>query len=153
MPIAKSTQSIALRVVPHPAITWVWAQTPVGGSQGLCPVPSFDYQYTSNSVLSLKIPFNNTLGIECKQTLSSKMIAGNVDAHITGPIPIRLTTQLTGLPSQDLPVPIAPESMPTQLERPKDLLTVSVMLSANGVLRRQRDFPLEVSTPNGTTAR
>jgi len=147
-----STQRIALSVLPHPNIGWIWLQTPVGGAQGICTVPNFEYQYTSNSVLSLKIPFNATLGLECKQRLASRMIAGSVDAHITGPIPIRLTTELTSLPSSDLPVPIAPESMPTQLSRPRATLSVPIMLSSNGVLRRQRDFPLVVSTPNGRTA-
>jgi len=147
-----ATQRIALSVLPHPTVGWIWLQTPVGGSQGSCTVPSFDYQYPSNAVLSLKIPFNATLGLECKQRLASRMIAGSVDAPITGPIPIRLTTQLTGLPSSDLPVPIAPESMPTQLDRPRSILSVPIMLSSNGVLRRQRDFPLQLTTPNGNTA-
>lgn len=151
VPISKSGQSIALRVLPHPPVGWIWSQTAVGTTQA-CPMPGVEYQYPSNSVLSLKIPFNATLGLECKQQLGSRMIAGRIDAHITGPIPVRLTTQLTGLPSVDLPVPIAPESMPTQLARPGAILAVPITLSKNGVLRRPRDFPLEVATPNGLTS-
>ena len=153
VPISKSGQSIALRVLPHPAITWVWAQTPVGGTQGSCSMPSFDYQYTSNSVLSLKIPFNAPLGIECKQKIGSRLVAGRVDAHITGPIPVRLTTQLTGLPSVDLPIPIAPESMPTQLARPgRDPVGADHAVEKRRAAAPAR-LPARVATPNGQTAR
>lgn len=153
VPVGKSGQSIALRVVPHPTVGWIWSQTAVGGAQASCSMPSFDYQYPANNLLSLKIPFNATRGLECKQRLGSRMIAGRIDARVTGPIPVRLTTQLARLPSVDLPVPIAPESMPAQLDRPGAILGVAVMLSKNGVLRRQREFPLEVSTPNGLTSK
>jgi hypothetical protein len=154
VPYGKSSrQTIGLRVVPYPTVGWVWLKTPIGSVQSSCTVPTFDFQYTSNSVLSLKIPFNATLGLECKQKIASMLVAGPVDAHIKGPIPVRLTTQLTGLPSADLPVPIAPESMPTQVDLPGKVKSVPIMLSKNGVLRRQRDFPLEVATPNGSTSR
>jgi len=116
-------------------------------------MPSFEYQCAANTVLNLKIPFNAPLGLECKQQLASRMLAASVDAHIKGPIPVRLTTQLTGLPSVDLPVPNAPESMPTQFAFPGARLSVPITLSKNGVLRRQRNFPLEISTPNGNTAK
>ena len=153
VPYGKSSrQTIALRVLPYPNIAWMWLQTPVGGTQGSCTMPTFEHQYVSNTVLSLKIPSNATLGVECKQRLSSRLIAASVDAHIRGPVPIRLTTQLTGLPSVDLPVPIAPETMPIEFDRPSSTLSLPITLSKNGVLRRQRDFPLEISTPNGKTA-
>lgn len=147
-----TTQRIALSVLPHPNVGWIWSQTAVGGSQSTCRMPGFDYQYTANNVLRLQIPFDSTLGIDCKQRLGSRMIAAGLDAHITGPIPIRLTTELVSLPASDLPVPIAPESMPTQLDRPRAILSVPITLSSNGVLRRQRDFPLQLTTPNGRTA-
>jgi hypothetical protein len=154
VPFGKSSrQTIGLRVVPYPTVGWIWLKTPIGSVQSLCTVPSFDFQYTSNSVLSLKIPFNATLGMECKQQIGSTLVAGPVDAHIKGPIPVRLTTQLTGLPSVDLPVPIEPVSMPTQVDLPGRVKSVSITLSKNGVLRRNRDFPLEVTTPNGLTSR
>jgi len=152
VPYGKSGQSIALRVVPYPSIAWIWAQTPVGATTP-CVMPTFDFQYSPNTVLNLKIPFNAPLGVECKQQLSSRIFAGKSDAHIVGPVPVRLTTQLTGLSSVDLPVPIAPEStIPSQVSRPGSAVTVPVLLSKNGVLRRQRDFPLAITTPNGETA-
>jgi hypothetical protein len=154
VPHGKSfTQTIALRMVPHPAVGWIWLQNPVGGTLAGCTMPSFDYQYTASSVLSLKIPFDATLGLECQQRIGSRLVANRIDAHITGPIPVRLTTQLTGLPSVDLPVPIAPDSMPAQIDRPGAILSVPIMLSKNGVLRRSREFPLEVATANGLTSK
>lgn len=146
-----TSQRIPLSVLPHPNIGWIWVQVPVGATQGICTVPSFEFQYVSNTVLSLKIPFDNTLGLECTQRLASRLIASPVDAHIVGPTPVRLTTPLTDLAASDLPVPIAPESMPTQIDR-RTGVTVGITLSKNGVLRRQRDFPLVASTPNGKTA-
>jgi hypothetical protein len=153
VPVADgTTQQIGLTVLPHPNVSWIWSQTPVGQTQGICTVPSFDHQYVSGSVLKLTVPFDSRLGLECKQRLGSRLVAGNLDAHITGPIPVRLTTELTNLQSSQLPVPISPESMPTQLERPRTTLSVPIALSKNGVLRGQRDFPLQVTTPNGKTA-
>jgi hypothetical protein len=153
VPVADSTtQQIGLTVLPHPNVSWIWSQTPVGQTQGICTVPSFDHQYVSGSVLKLTVPFDSRLGLECKQRLGSRLVAGNLDAHITGPIPVRLTTELTNLQSSQLPVPISPESMPTQFERPRTTLSVPIALSKNGVLRGQRDFPLQVTTPNDKTA-
>lgn len=152
VPYGKSGQSIALRVLPYPTVSWIWLQNPVGTTTP-CVMPTFDFQYSPNTVLNLKIPFNATLGVECKQRLTSRIFAGKSDAHIAGPVPVRLTTQLTGLPSVDLPVPIAPEStMPSQVDRPASAVSVPITLSKNGVLRRPRDFPLAITTPNGKTA-
>ena len=147
-----TTQRIGLNVLPHPGIGWAWQNTAVGGVHGGCTVPSFDYQYLSTTVLKLTVPFGSRLGVECRQRLASRLLAGPLDVHVTAPIPIRLTTNLTSLPASDLPVPIQPDALPATLNGPRATASVPIVLSSNGVLRRQRDFPLEVSTPNGKTA-
>jgi hypothetical protein len=153
IPTGKSTrQSIGLRAVPYPAVTWSWARTAPSNS---CVLGVFgSLAYPSNALLRIVTPQSTEVSALCTANVASQISAGASDAHVTGPVPIRLTTDLTLTTMR--PVPISPQSMPTAVTGgPSSSVAVPIVLSHQGMLKfkpRGRDYSLDVSTPNGNTS-
>ena len=153
VPLANGTrQSIGLRAVPYPAISWTWTNAAPSNSCVLAGFSSFSYP--SNRLLRIVTPQSTAVDAFCTANVASRITAGSSDAHVKGPVPVRLTTDLTLTHTR--PVPMSPESMPTEiLKGPGSSVTVPVVLSHQGMLKFKphgRDYALEVATPNGNTS-
>lgn len=153
VPTGKSTrQSIGLRAVPYPAITWAWARTAASNS---CVLGVFgSLSYPSSALLRIVTPQSTDVAALCTANVASQISAGASDAHVSGPVPIRLTTDLTLTTTR--PVPISPQSMPAAIANgPSSSVAVPIVLSHQGMLKfkpQGRDYSLDVATPNGNTS-
>lgn len=153
VPTGKSTsQSIGLRAVPYPPVTWTWARTAPSNS---CVLGVFgSMAYPSSALLRIVTPQSTQVSALCTANVASQIAAGPSDAHIRGAVPIRLTTDLTLTTMR--PVPISPQSMPAAITNgPSSSIPVPIVLSHQGMLKftpRGRDYSLDVATPNGNSS-
>lgn len=153
IPLANGTrQSIGLRAVPYPAISWTWTNAAPSNS---CVLGGFSsFSYPSNRLLRIVTPQSTSVDAFCTATMTTRITAGSSVAHVKGPVPVRLTTDLTLTHTR--PVPMSPESLPTGIAKgPGSFASVPVVLSHQGMLKFKpngRDFALAVATPNGNTS-
>lgn len=153
VPYGKSSrQVIGLRLVPYPTVAWTW--TNAAPSNG-CVLAGFSsFSYPNNGLLRIVTPQSTTVSALCTANVASNLTAGPSVAHIRGPVPVRLTTDLTLTNMR--PVPISPASMPAEISGgPSTSVVVPVVLSHQGMLKFKphgRDYALEVATPNGNTS-
>lgn len=152
VPYAKSRQTIALRLVPYPTISWAWTGAAPSNNCVLAGFSSFSYPNTG--LLRIVTPQTTTVDAFCTANVPSRVTAGASDAHIKGPVPIRLTTDLTLTTAR--PVPISPANMPAAITNgPSTSIDVPIALAHQGMLKfkpRGRDYSLDIATPNARTA-
>jgi len=153
VPFGKSSrQTIGLQVVPYPTVAWTWTNATPSNACVLAGFSSFSYP--NNGLLRIVTPQSTAVNGLCTANVASRLTAGASAAHIKGPVPVRLTTDLTLTTTR--PVPMSPASMPTEIVKgPSTSITVPIVLSHQGMLKFKpvgRDYELEAATPNGNTS-